>query len=105
MDEEQLKQLRDQVAIAISTGQRLVREFIEENIILGITEAGKTKAVRKAMSEVISCLYTGAFFDAIDELRSIPAELKDGVFISDARILTYINKIEEFCGLPLSESV
>lgn len=105
MDEDQIDKLRREVAIAISTGQRIVREFIEENIVLGITEAGKTKAVRKAMSEVVSCLYTGAFFDAIDELRSIPAELKDGVFISDARILQYINKIEEFCGIPLSENV
>jgi len=105
MDENQEKQLSYSVYVAISTGQMLIRKFIEENIMLGITEAGKTKVVRQAMREVTDCLNTGALFDAIDELRSIPAELKDGVFISDARILSYINEIEEFSGLPLSESV
>jgi len=97
--------LNKMIDLYFQKGQELISQFIKENLMLGITEAGKTSIVRKAMGEVFTALQTGALLDAIAELRAIPAELKDGVFISDARILAYINKIEEFCGLPLSENV
>lgn len=97
--------LNKMIDLYFQKGQELISEFIKENLMLGITQAGKTSVVRKAMSEVFSALQTGALLDAIAELRAIPAESKDAVFITDARILGYINKIETFAGLPLSESV
>jgi len=98
-------QLSQRVSEALSKGQSLIQEFITENLVLGITQAGKTKEVRQAMAEVTSCLQTGSLYDAIDELRLIPAESKDAVFITDTRILSYINKIESYLGLELSTEV
>lgn len=97
--------LNERVLGALAKGQALIQEFITENLTLGITQAGKTKQVRQAMAEVTSCLMTGSLYDAIDELRLIPAEAKDDTFITDVRILNYINKIEEYLGIPLSTEV
>lgn len=90
---------------ALGKGQALIQEFITENLVLGITQAGKTKEVRQAMAEVTSCLMTGSLYDAIDELRLIPTEAKDATFITDVRILSYINKIESYLGLELSTEI
>lgn len=93
------------VSSAMTKGQSIIQEFIAENLVLGITQAGKTKEVRQAMAEVTSCLMTGSLYDAIDELRLIPAEAKDSTFITDVRILSYINKIETYLGLELSTEI
>ena len=97
--------LKRKVESALGYGQGLIAEFIRENLVLGITQAGRTKVVRKAMNEVISCLQTGSLYDAIDELRLIPAEDKDPTFITDVRILSYINKLETYLGITLSTEV
>lgn len=87
---------------AIKFGQRMVVVFAAENVILGITQAGKTTAVRKATADVVSALNTGSLYDAMAECRLIPAEDKDSVFVTDARLLNFINKIETYLGLSLS---
>lgn len=97
--------LEERLVAASTLGRQLINQFIQENVELGITQAGKTKAVRQAMSEVTDCLMTGSLYDAVDELRLIPAEFKDPVFITDVRILSYINKIEAHLELTLSTEV
>lgn len=93
------------VSAAISFGQKLMSDFVTENVMLGITQAGKTKAVRQAFVEVMSALQTGSLYDAIDEAKLIPLEAKDPVFVTDARILSFVNKIETYLQIPLSESL
>ena len=95
----------EEIKREIEFGRYIMLEFMNENIGLGITVQGKTKDVRKAMAEVINALSVGALVDAISEIRLIPNQKKDGLFISDARMLYYINKIEAFAGLDLSKSV
>jgi uncharacterized protein with gpF-like domain len=90
---------------AMQFGNTLVVQFATENVLLGITQAGMTGPVRKIMAESIMALQTGSLYDAITELRAIPAESKDPVFITDARLLSAINKIELYLGIPLSESI
>jgi len=68
---------------AIAFGHQVIAEMATENILLGITQAGKTSSVRKASAEVISALSTGSLYDAIAEIRTIPAESKDAVFFFD----------------------
>jgi hypothetical protein len=58
-----------------------------------------TKTVRQNMAEVTAALSTGSLYDAIDEIQSIPAEAKDGKYITDARLDKYQKKIEEFLGI------
>jgi len=83
-------------------GLKLIKEVAAENILLGITQAGKTNFVRKATNEVMLALMSGSLYDAIYEIRQIPPEKKDEVFLTDARLLQYINKIEAYLGISLS---
>jgi hypothetical protein len=97
--------LEETVRRAIDFGIQLLVEFASENIALGITADGKTSDVRKAMSEVTSALTTGSLHDAIAEARLIQEADKDDKYITNERLLEYINKIETYLGLPLSSQL
>jgi len=86
-------------------GQILVAEFAAENVLMGITQEGMTGTVRKNMREVIDALSTGSLYDAIDEARLIPSDKKDLKYITNARLLQFINKIETYLNIPLSSSL
>jgi hypothetical protein len=86
-------------------GSNLVEKFSAQNIMLGITQLGKTADVRRALADVISCLDTGSLYDAMDQVRAIPAESKDPIFVTDARMLEFINSIETYLGLPKSSQL
>jgi hypothetical protein len=90
---------------AITFGQELVITFAAENIGLGITQAGMTTAVRTATANTVAALQTGSLYDAITAARSIPVESYDSTFITQARILLFINKIEDYLGIPRSLSI
>ena len=83
-------------------GQQIINDSATENIMLGITQAGKTSIVRKALREVVDCLVTGSLYDAIAEIRAIPQESYDSTFITPVRMLKIINKIETYLKQPLS---
>jgi len=90
---------------AMKFGKELLVKFAAGNVLLGITQAGMTGSVRKTMLQVISAVETGSLYDAISEAKAIPLEAKDEVFITDARILDFVNRIEAYLGIPLSESL
>lgn len=96
---------RAALAAAKAFGNSVIEDFTLENMALGITVDGMTGDVRKATVEVMSALSTGSLYDAIDEIRAIPAEKKDPKYITDARLLAAINKIETFLGIALSEEL
>ena len=98
----EIDQIKKTVRSAISFGNKIIVEFAAENIQLGITQLGMTKSVRQTMAGVASALQTGSLYDAIDEVREIPDSKKDGKFISNKRLLKYVNKIEEFLGIEKS---
>lgn len=86
-------------------GSNLIEKFSAENVMLGITQLGKTADVRKALADVISCLDTGSLYDAMDQVRAIPDASKDAVFITNARMLGFINCIEDYLSLPRSSQL
>jgi hypothetical protein len=90
------------IAQAIKFGNDCTIKFATENVLLGITQANMTNTVRRVLSQVLGALSTGSLYDAIYEIRQIPAEDKDEVFITDARLLTYINDIEDYLGIERS---
>lgn len=90
---------------AIDFGNDLLKQFGAENISLGIIQSGKLRDVRIAMQDVSDCLRNGALTDALVAVREIPDESKDEVFLSNARLLSYVNKVESYLGLPLSEEL
>lgn len=96
---------KQSVKSAIAFGQKILEEMSYENVMLGITQAGMTNQVRKRTAEVTSALATGSLYDAIFEARQIPAEDKDATFITDVRLLAFVNKIETYLGIELSTSL
>jgi len=83
-------------------GQKMIDDFVCENILMGITQEDKTSYVRVTLREVMECLVTGSLYDAIAEVRAIPAESRDEKYLSTARLLGFINKVEKYLGIPLS---
>jgi hypothetical protein len=90
---------------AMAMGAQIIKEFAAENIALGITQAGMTTRVRLVTGDIVNALSTGSLYDAITAARSIPAESKDPTFVTDVRLLTCVNKIETYLGLPLSSTL
>lgn len=93
------------ISNAINFGNKLIVEFATENVIMGITQDNMTKIVRQRMSEVINALQTGSLYDAINEAKAIPDTFKDGKYITNTRLLQFINKIETYLNLPRSNSL
>ena len=90
---------------AISFGQHLMVKFAAENVALGITQLNMTNTVRTVMVLVIQDLQTGSLIDAMAQARAIPSGSKDAIFITDARLLSFINLVEDYLGMVRSSSL
>jgi len=99
------RQVVKAVQDAVNFGSKLIQEFTVENVMLGITADGMTKTVRTNMIEVLSALQTGSLYDAIDEAKTIPVESKDAKYITDARLLDFVNRIETYLEISLSSDL
>ena len=104
-DEVVQQEIKDKVKSAIEFGQSILVEFSAENIMSGITQAGMTKSVRTTMAGVSNALMTGSLYDAIAEAKAIPSQLKDSKFVTNARLLKYVNKVEDFLGINRSQNI
>ena len=98
---------KDQVAAvtrAISTamafGQSLVTEFAVENVMLGITQDGKTGEVLDKMAPVMTAVQSGSLYEAIARAKAI--DDFDSKYVTHDRLYAFINKIEAYLGLQLS---
>lgn len=91
-----VSRIESAVANARLFGSNLVDRFAAENIALGITYYGRTSQVRKAMAEVINALQTGSLYDAIAEAKAIPPTAYDDRFLTAARLLVFVNTIEDY---------
>lgn len=100
-----MAQVQMVIANAIVFGGNLISQFAAENVMMGITQDGMTGTVRKNMSEVLSALQTGSLYDVILEVKSLTADKKDAKYITDARLLQFINKIEDYLQIPRSTSL
>ncbi len=98
----QREYIDDRIDMAVDFGIKLMRDFVSENVQLGITQRGLTGHIRKALREVKDALETGSVYDAITEIKSLNQSDFDAVIMTDARILAFRNKIESFLGVPLA---
>jgi hypothetical protein len=103
--EVQAQAVAKRVLEAIQEGNKLIHEFATENVMLGITQDNMTAQVLDNMGPVLIALQTGSLYPAMDRIRAIPAESKDAKYITDARLLNYLNKIQQYLGLELSEEL
>lgn len=93
------------VSAASQFGQSLVITFAAENVLLGITQEGKTGEVLNKLASVMPPLQAGSLYEAIARIRAIPPTEYDSKYITSARLLDFVNKIEAYLGLPISESL
>jgi hypothetical protein len=90
---------------AMIFGLQTMKEFISENILLGITQMNMTSIVREYTGQIAEALNTGSLYDAINEMKAVPIEHKDAIFITDERLLRFVNKVENYLKIPLSETL
>lgn len=91
---------------AITFGSQLVISFAAENMLLGITQANKTKDVADYLANVLRYIQSGSLYEVINEINrleaeGLPSELSP--FITTPRLLLFKNKVEAYLGIPLSE--
>jgi len=87
-----------------SFGQSLIDDFAVENVVLGIN-AENTDNVLTVMGGILSLLSNGYLETTIRRAKAIDPNLYDGTFITAARLLVYVNRIETFLGIALSETL
>lgn len=87
---------------AKATGLKLIKEFSEENIALGITQLGLTKSVLEATLMVLLAMQSGSLYAAIEYIAAIDPAKLDANILTPARALAFRNKIEAAVGVPLA---
>lgn len=110
-DEDLAEQLATQDALAamqvavgkaITFGQKLITKFAAENVMLGITQDGKTGEVLDKMGPVMIALQSGSLYEAITRAKAISPSVYDSKYVTHDRLYAFINEIEAYLGLQLS---
>ena len=102
---QQMKTIKANVAKAKSFADDLLVQFAAENIQLGINADDKVDDVLDVMAPVLVALQSASLTSAIKRAKAIPSASYDSKYVTAARLLQYVNKIETFLGLPHSESL
>lgn len=101
----QLQVYQNLITEAMAFGNDLMIQFAAENIILGITQAGKTGPVLVYTSTLINCLLTGSLYSAVDQINIMINDSSDtksnlSPFITNARLTIYKNLIIAWLQSP-----
>lgn len=89
---------------AVVFGKEIMDAFKRENILMGITQAGKTKAVQDYLHRVEHYVSSGSLYAGKDEVmaiinaNAIPVDLAP--FVTVARLKVFVNKILVYLQLP-----
>lgn len=100
--EENKDFVKTMVKSAINFGSTLVTDFATENVMLGITQAGKTKLIADTCQTAFYYLSTGSLYEARAEMLNLTPTEEMSPFLTHARRIAFVNKIEQYLGLPLS---
>jgi hypothetical protein len=98
--EEQTAYLAGLLNDARNFGNALIGQFALENVAMGITAAGKTRAVADYCYKIQYYLSTGSLYAGVEELaerislNDAPAELAP--FVTQVRLTTYLNKLKTY---------
>lgn len=90
---------------AINFGTQCLREFSAQNVLMGITQSGMTGTILTILTGVMQALLAGSLYEAIARIKAVDPANYDGVYLNPTRCLEFVNKIEAYLGIPLSESL
>lgn len=82
----------------------LIAQWAAENRLMGIT-VSQSLTVFSYFCNILVALQIGALETAIALIKGLPPESRDGRFITDARLLQYVNLCEDYLGIPRSLSI
>lgn len=94
--------VRNAISNAINFGNTLIKDFATENVLMGITQAGKTKAVADYLSDIMRYSQSGSLYEVINQIdflisEGIPLDLSP--FVTEARLLDFKQQIQNFLGV------
>jgi hypothetical protein len=95
--------IRELIERCIKFGNLIVIEFAADNVLLGITQASKTKLIADACQQAFYYLSTGSLYEARSAMLEIEITEEMAPYLTEQRRIEFINKIETFLGLELSE--
>lgn len=87
---------------AMTFGHDMMVEFATENVMMGITQAGKTRDVSTLLADVAVYLNTGSLYEVVAEIERIKANGISGdlaPFVTVARLDAFKLKITNYLGL------
>lgn len=89
------------VSNAIERGKELLIEFASENVLMGITAAGKTKAVADYLQNIDRYARTGSLYECVNEIDTliageIPVDLSP--FVTETRLLNFKQLVLDYLG-------
>ncbi len=95
------------VTNAMAFGNQIVVQGATRNIMMGITQAGKTIDVMSYTSQLVSCLVTGSLYAAITQINTMIADTSDtkanlSPFITNSALYSTLNQIQSYLGIPLT---
>lgn len=97
-----LQQIIDaKLAASMRFGLQVIKEAASENIITGITQAGKTREVSDFLSDVERYLRSGSLYAAADKLGELAAgEIPEDIqtWVSAERLKAVESKINAYLG-------
>lgn len=83
----------NKVSKAISESTKMMTEIAADNILLGITQAGKTKLIADTLKDVIRYCQSGSLYEAINELDRITITADMAPFLTEEKKLEMKDKI------------
>lgn len=93
------EEIQLRVKSAINFGQELILNFAAENVLMGITQAGKTKDVADYLADLTRYAQTGSLYEVINEIdrlqaAGLPVDLEP--FITQTRLNNFKQQILDF---------
>ena len=83
----------------------ILTQFLVENNMLGVYQAGMSQIIRSILEPTFEALLTGSLQDAVALLKGISSTSYDSVFITEKRLLCYLNAIEEYLGTAVTQTL
>lgn len=90
------------VTSAMMFGQQILIQFRAENVAMGIMQDNMTGWLLEKLSSVMEAILAGSLSEAIVRLKAVPIAEYDGKYLTVPRMISFINKIEVYLGIPLT---
>lgn len=99
--EEQMEGLSKIIQKARTFGDATIAQFALENVAMGITQAGKTRAVADYCQKLQYYMSTGSLYAALEEIQEISVNIPPDLapFVTQQRLAVYVNKIKAYLGI------